>query len=458
MNGNDRGQGRVLHSASKRSGVSLNGILALVCGVGLLLVRDGLVDSANENHRDSINVLAWVGATALLLIGVREVLWHRMRRARPGQGRRVRRAPREGLYYLALMAALLVGSFLGGENLLMLVVALMIGAWLLNANASGLLLWKTDVRRVAPGRVMVGEVVSVELVVSNRKRFLPALLLLGSDQIENDEELLEARALFSRVPPGEDRSGYYRLRPGRRGRYQLGPVELSTRFPLGLIEQGVVLHCPGEIRVYPRLGRVVPGWYCTHLEAASVTSQTRRRRGVADVEFQRLREFRDGDRPGAVHWRTSARRGELMVREFDEQQQQDLDIVLDLWQPPSPTADDRDRVELAISVAATLCVETLQESAGSVVLAVAGRTVSRLGPLIGARSLDVVLDLLATVQPGIGELPDEILAAPGVVGSPAVLISTRPGEDICLGENGRDRRVITADWNELRGWFWIEDS
>ncbi len=111
-----------------------------------------------------------------------------------------------------------------------------------------------------------------------------------------------------------------------------------------------------------------------------------------------------------------------------------------------------------MSVAATLCVEALRKSAGSVVLAVGGQTVSRLAPLVGARSLDAVLDLLATVQPGNGDLPGEMLAAPRLAGSQAVLISTRPGEDICCGENGMDRLVITADWNELRDWFWIEES
>ena len=443
--------------ASNRSGVSLNGILAVVCGFGLLLVRRGLIDSAGPTQRDSIAILIWIAASVLLLIGVREIFWRRIRSVRPGQGRRVRRAPREGLYYLALLAALLVGSFLGGENLLMLVVALMIGPWLVNAWASSLLLWRTDVRRVAPVRVMAGELVSVEMVVSNRKPFLPAWLILASDQVENDEETLEGRVVFARIPGGETRRGYYQLRPGRRGRYRFGPVELSTRFPLGLIERGLVMHRPDEIRVYPRLGRVAPGWYRDR-QGSPVSVQQARQRGVPDVEFQRLREFRAGDSPRAVHWRTSARRGELMVREFDQSGQQDLDIVLDLWQPRHPSVADRDRVELALSLAATLCTEALRHRGGSVVLVASGRSVSRLPAMFGGRGLDAILDLLATVQAGCEDLRAEILAPPVEVGTRGVVITTRiDGGEEGLGLDG-DRMVINADWGELQSWFQIEET
>ena len=132
---------------------------------------------------------------------------------------------------------MLVGSFLGGDNQLGLVVALMIGPWLLNAWASDMLLWRCDVRRKVPDRVMAGEVLSVEVIVENRKRLMPSWLVLASDQIENDAEVLESQVLFARVPGGDCRSGYYRMRPGRRGRYRLGPIELSTRFPLGRTRQ-----------------------------------------------------------------------------------------------------------------------------------------------------------------------------------------------------------------------------
>lgn len=468
---NRLGAGRVGES---RAGVSLNGLLALVCGVGLLLVKDGLVSMTAATSRTSVSVLMWVAAVVLLLVGVREVTGRGMRsgyRQAGRGGRRVRRAPREGLLYLGLMASLLVGSFLGGDNLLMLVVALMIGPWLLNAWASGTLLWRCDVRRVVPGRVMAGEVVSVELVVENRKRLFPSWLVLASDQIENDSETLEARVLFARVPAGDRRSGYYRLRPGRRGRYRLGPIELSTRFPLGLIERGLVFHRPEEIRVYPRLGRVSASWYQDPSETTGSVSRRARRRGGADDQLQTLREFRSGDNPRAVHWRTTARRGELMVREFDEQQQQNLDLVLDLWQPERPDESDIQRVELAVSLAATLCVETLRRAGDARVrLSVYGAGVSELAETGGPMGVNEVLDLLATVQAGSGP------GRPGSATEPAgsrfrgVLVTSRRRTDVADevdvggagewpgGAESETRMVVWADPHVLPSWFAIEGA
>jgi len=461
-----RGAGRVGES---RAGVSLNGLLALVCGVGLLLFKDGLVSMTAATSRTSVSVLMWVVAVVLLLVGVREVTGRGMRPGYRRAGRRVRRAPREGLLYLGLMAALLVGSFLGGDNLLMLLVALMIGPWLLNAWASGRLLWRCDVRRVVPGRVMAGEVVSVELVVENRKRLFPCWLVLASDQIENDNETLEARVLFARVPAGDRRSGYYRLRPGRRGRYRLGPIELSTRFPLGLIERGLVFHRPEEIRVYPRLGRVSAGWYEDRVESSGSVPRRARRRGVADDQLQTLREFRSGDNPRAVHWRTTARRGELMVREFDEQQQQNLDLVLDLWQPERPGESDIQRVELAVSLAATLCVETLSWAGDARVrLSVYGAAVSELAETGGPMGVNEVLDLLATVQAGSG--PARPAAASESTRSRfrSVLVTSRRRSDVVdevetggagewsEGIVSETRMVVWSDPDLLPSWFAIE--
>ena len=464
MIGRSSHQGPTGRVGESRAGVSLNGLLALVCGIGLLLVRDALVSTVPPTAQSGVRILLWLAVVVLLLVGVREVLGRGVRRAHRGAGRRprrVRRAPREGLYYLGLMAALLVGSFLGGDNLLMLVVALMIGLWLLNASASDMLLWRCDVRRKVPDRVMAGEVLSVEVIVENRKRLVPSWLVLASDQIENDVEMLESRVLFARVPGGDCRSGYYRLRPGRRGRYRLGPIELSTRFPLGLVERGLVFNRPEELLVYPRLGRVSASWYQGQVETAGAVPRRARRGGGADDQLQRLREFRSGDNPRAVHWRTSARRGELMVREFDQHQHQHLDLVLDLWQPSRPTRSDRQRVELAVSLAATLCVETLRQSSGSrVALTVWGEGVSELSGLVGPTGVNELLDLLATVRPGPPTPESRPLPAPAAANLRGVLVTTRPvvAPEWVQAEGLSSRMLVHVDPDRLPSWFAIGET
>jgi uncharacterized protein (DUF58 family) len=194
------------------------------------------------------------------------------------------------------------------------------------------------------------------------------------DTIQNDEERLNPSVLFARVPAGGRRSGHYHARLMRRGRYRFGPVQLTARFPLGIVERGVVFQLPGEILVYPRLGRLSGRWMREHFLATDLVERRELRQGAFDDEFHRIREFRWGDNPRAIHWRTSARHNALMVREYHQSRDLNLMVLADLWLPARPTSLERERLELAMSVAATMCTAHMKQSRDSTLhVAVAGR-------------------------------------------------------------------------------------
>ncbi len=69
-----------------------------------------------------------------------------------------------------------------------------------------------------------------------------------------------------------------------------------------------------------------------------------------------------GDNPRSIHWRTTARRGDLMVREYHQSRDHDLVVLVELWQPAHPTSSDLDRVELAVSFVATVAHDHLRQS------------------------------------------------------------------------------------------------
>ena len=150
-----------------------------------------------------------------------------------------------------------------------------------------------------------------------------------------------------------------------------------------------------------------------------------------------------------------------MVREFDRHQHQHLDLVLDLWQPARPTRDDRQRVELAVSLAATLCVETLRQSSDArVALTVWGEGVSELNDLAGPSGVNELLDLLATVRPGANALEDRTLRPPVSAHPLGVLVTTRPelAPEWTQAE-GRDARMpVHVDPERLPSWFAIGEA
>jgi uncharacterized protein (DUF58 family) len=327
------------------------------------------------------------------------------------------------------MAVMFVGSLFGRSNMLMVLFAMMAGPWILNGWITFSMLKRTRVARSAPRRAMAGELVSVRVELSNRKRWLSAWLMTARDQIANQRERLNARVLFARVPPRDRRAGYYQMRLMQRGRYSFGPMELSTRFPLGLVERGLLFETCDEILVHPRIGQLSPRWKRDHLFADELAQQRSSRPGTFDDEFHTLREYRWGDNPRAIHWRTSARRSEVMVREFHQSRDSRLAVFLDLWLPKTPAAADLDRVELAVSFCATVCVDHFRGSRdSSLYLAASGKEFVRWEGHSGGGSLDSLLDMLAVLDAGFSQqstsLIDDLDAqrAPNIQ---TILITTR---------------------------------
>ena len=340
--------------------------------------------------------------------------------------------PREGGVYLLIMGVLFVGSLLGRSNMLMLVFSMMAGPFILNGWVTFVLLRQMAVKRKLPTRCMADETVSVEIELGSQKQWMSTWLMTVNDRIISEREELQSAVLFSRVPPKESRSAYYQMQLGSRGRYQLGPLELTTRFPLGLVERGLVFDESGEIIVHPRTGQLTANWKRDLFQATELVHQAKSRPGTYDDEFHRLREYREGDNPTAIHWRTSARRNELMVREFQQTRDQSLILVLDLFLPPHPTPDDRERVELAISFAATICLEQLCGGHDTDLKVVTnGVSVESWESQSGGASLESLLDVLALVKAGAAEEVAEMytMATAGRVSqSHMILVTTRRAE------------------------------
>ena len=76
-------------------------------------------------------------------------------------------------------------------------------------------------------------------------------------------------------------------------------------------------------------------------------------RSTGGGEFHRIREWHTGDQPRAIHWRSSAKRGDLMVKEFERDEQRKLCLMLDLWRPDG---DNIEIQELAVRFMATALV------------------------------------------------------------------------------------------------------
>lgn len=340
---------------------------------------------------------------------------------------------REGWCYLVVIAFIFLGAVIRDINLLVLLFGMLVGPLLYSWAAVVLSLRGVRVTRQLPAEVVAGEPFEVQVTLTNDKSRFNSWAVSVDDRIEpivapSGMQAIGGGVLFFRTPAGQSMSGSYRACLTTRGQYRWGPLVVASRFPLGLVRRSMVFDDQATVTVLPRLGRMRPGWSQPKPGTTQTSRTSDRRRGMLEGEFLGLREWRSGDSTRWIHWRTSARKGELMVRQFERQKNYDLALLVDLWQPANPTPEDRERVELAVSLAATMLREHCRHSGGQLWLLTAGREVALVK---GAASMALFrdgLEGLALVQAvSRDHLPDLVALAGREVPVSArlTLISTR---------------------------------
>lgn len=340
--------------------------------------------------------------------------------------------PLEGWIYLGIMFVLFTGAMLTKQNTLLLVFAFMAGPFIINGWMTYGMLSASRIERRVPARAMQGEQFSIEINLKNGHPILALWMMAVRDLIEHARENLEASILFSRVSPHSSQTGIYDVRLVNRGRYRFGPVKISSRFPLGLVERSRDFEVFDEILIYPTLRRIAPQWRQRSSNATELVSRIQPHRGIFNDEFLRLREFRPGDNPRAIHWRSTARRGELILREFHQNREHTLAVVLDLFIPLSPAPRERDTVELALSFVASLLVARGRESRDGILsLAASGNQSFEWEGHGHAGSLEPLFDGLASIEPGSAQDTTILLSETIAHSSPAtqILVVTTRGSD-----------------------------
>jgi uncharacterized protein (DUF58 family) len=317
-----------------------------------------------------------------------------------------------------------------GNNLLYLLLGSMLGFIAVSSWLSEQAIRNLAVERGLPRAVTVGHELRIVYTVSNRKAKLPSLA------VEVFEAGLPGRAFLAHAPAG----GTVRARSVnsfvRRGMYPLGTVTLSTSFPFGMFRKERDLTLPGEVVVWPRTDRPVRTMPAT---GGSKPAEGRSARGVAGHrgEYRSLRAYRPGDDPRDIHWTSSARLRDPVVREYERDGAESRWIYLDTCHEPG------DAAEVAVEVAAALAAQAVAESRPFGL--VAGGV--RVDPGDGPGQLERVLDVLARVD--FGHDSPRPVPAPDTEGGVLVSVMGAPGfeDQIVVGPGARleEPSVVAAD-------------
>jgi uncharacterized protein (DUF58 family) len=344
---------------------------------------------------------------------------------------------REGWQYLVIFVLVFGGALLNDVNLLLILGAMLAGPLLLSRHLALHTLRGLVVQRRLPKAICAGDLLVVHLAIVNTRRFIGSWILSLEDPIRRLVSGRQSRrngiveqpsVLFPYVAARQTCKGDYRGRLAQRGRYSLGPLRVSTRFPFGLFRHSFVCGTTTELTVLPRLGRLTQSWKALRHETFAGNERREHRPGI-DGDFYGLRPWQRGDSRRWIHWRSTARAGDVMVRQFEQPYSRDAAIVLDLWQPAEPETSHGENVELAVSFAATLAVELCRRGNSDVFLAAADPEPRLSGGPGSAALLQDLMERLALIDADARDrLPDLLQLAIAQVeqGTEIVLVTTRP--------------------------------
>ncbi len=290
-----------------------------------------------------------------------------------------------------VLCAILVGQP-GLVRVGVLVTALPLLAAVLMARAHYQLALTREVR---PTSVMAGQTATVELALTNAGRAPTGFLLL--------EDTLpfalgtRPRFVVEGIGRGWERRVSYRVRSDLRGRFEIGPMTVRVSDPFGLIELSRAFRTVTPLIVMPHT------WPLPQIPLGGARAGAGENRprafAVGSAEDVSVREYRIGDDLRRVHWRSSARTGDLMVRREEQPWQSRATIFLDNRASAHRGRGAASSLESAVSAAASLA-QHLVERKYNVRLVTAGGDLTAVGwhQHAGSQEVARLLESLAVVE------------------------------------------------------------
>jgi uncharacterized protein (DUF58 family) len=280
----------------------------------------------------------------------------------------------------------------------------------------------TASRTLHPGRLQAGDESLVELSVANRGRRTTPVVELR-DPVDGGPR--RARLLLAPLPPDAEERATYRIPTERRGVLRVGPLEARRFDPLALVTTARSVAPATELVVHPAVEQLLA---LPHAPGDDRRGGSRRATavGASGDDFYALRPWVVGDDLRRVHWPSTARRDELMVRQHDVPWQGRATVLLDV----RARHHDEDSLEQAVSAAASIAVSS---GRGGALVRLITTDGSDTGFGTGPAHLEAILDRLARVEAGAGDLPD----LPAVDGALALVLP----DDVPTAEVSRLARL-----------------
>ncbi|KIH82015.1 DUF58 domain-containing protein [Pseudomonas batumici] len=259
------------------------------------------------------------------------------------------------------------------------------------------------------------------------------------------------------LQPGERSELGYRVRPVSRGHFRYERCEVSLPSPLGLWTERRYLELPDATRVYPDFARLygaqllaVDNWL------SQLGVRQRQRRGLG-LEFNQLREFREGDSLRQIDWKATARQRTPIAREYQDERDQQIVFMLDCGRRMRSQDGELAHFDHALNACLLLSYVALRQGDAVGLCTFAGEQPRFLAPVKGQGQLNVLLnsvyDLNSSQRPADYQAAASQLLARQKRRALVVLVTNLRDDDdeellTAVKRLGRQHRVLVASLRE----------
>ncbi|MCE1179093.1 MAG: DUF58 domain-containing protein [Micrococcales bacterium] len=242
---------------------------------------------------------------------------------------------------------------------------------------------------VDPLRVTAGEPATGKVVVTNHSRrgMLPLL-------VELPVGVSAARFTLPPLRAGSTHEEFFVVPTERRGVIPVGPATTVQGDPLGLARRTLEWTDTTELYVHPR---TIPIESTGAGLLRDLEGDTTQDLSMSDLAFHALREYQPGDDRRYIHWRSSAKAGRLLVRQFLDTRRSHMTLIVD--PTPEMYAAGEDMVETAIECGASLAVRSIRDDHDTTVIC--GRQ------SISRSSVPLTLDAFSRAEIGAVDIYDQ---------------------------------------------------
>jgi uncharacterized protein (DUF58 family) len=242
--------------------------------------------------------------------------------------RRSIRFTSEGTRFLLFTLGIGLAAINTGNNLFYLLLAMMLSLIVVSGLLSEYCLRRLEFHRHVPDLIMANEPATLTISVTNRNRHLPSFSLRMRDVVEGQE--VDRGLAIHVLPPQSSKLLSYPLLGTKRGWIRFDGIVVQTLFPFGLFLKKGRYSVEAHLLVSPPIKPLALRFVDELVNEGQGAALTRRGDGS---QLYNLRLYQPGDDSRAIHWVTTARTSQLIVRETEAEDQRRITVVLSTVAP-----------------------------------------------------------------------------------------------------------------------------